>query len=410
MVDPSRCPIPPGFEVVGSFSDEFDHFKETTGYGDVGVIGRREYGFSNRWENSNIRSRDIVAGFQFKIGPKVGWRWIKSGVFGLFVQDNEKIRDSSSGDVNLHFPRVDPMTDDRGGYFMSIVWQEGYKTDDGLESYAFLGKEIPHNSYGKGNYFLTQYVPNPKPNIGQIKDGKWHSFLAVVYNDNSGHSYPTMMLWYNPNTTYDFSDFVFMGMGVDRGNMEPRGPLKTGVEDISPIFFEDHPFKIEHALQIRIDEIPTEQVEIRNAYAAKVICLLDPTPKHPLICAPEAKVVGEASVEVQRLEEYRRELKSQFADTNNEQLRRELESKIKSINDIHLPKAYTALENATIAYEKCRNQGPKEDVISGGGYIHPLTDIISAGNVSGLNTLNGGPFRHRTVSIGSSGRHRTERF
>lgn len=42
MVDPSLCPIPPGFEVLGNFSNEFEHFKDTTGY-DNGNWGGKKY-------------------------------------------------------------------------------------------------------------------------------------------------------------------------------------------------------------------------------------------------------------------------------------------------------------------------------------------------------------------------------
>ena len=74
MVNPSHCPIPPGFEVIGNFNDDFDHFKDTTGYGSYRFLPR-EQGVSKRWKNSNIRSANIVCGFQFKIGPDPGERW-----------------------------------------------------------------------------------------------------------------------------------------------------------------------------------------------------------------------------------------------------------------------------------------------------------------------------------------------
>ena len=32
VTDPSLCPIPPGFEVIGGFNDDFNHFKNGTGY------------------------------------------------------------------------------------------------------------------------------------------------------------------------------------------------------------------------------------------------------------------------------------------------------------------------------------------------------------------------------------------
>jgi hypothetical protein len=73
VTHPSLCPIPPGFEVIGGFNDDFEHFKNVTPYDkfeeNSNVVN---FGVSKRWKNSNIRSDGIVCGFQFKIGPILG--------------------------------------------------------------------------------------------------------------------------------------------------------------------------------------------------------------------------------------------------------------------------------------------------------------------------------------------------
>jgi hypothetical protein len=52
--------------------------------------------------------------------------------------------------------------------------------------------------------------------------------------------------------------------------MFPNGPLKGSIEE-SNIVIGDELFRPEHALQIRIDDVPLNQIEIRNVYAADVI-------------------------------------------------------------------------------------------------------------------------------------------
>ena len=214
-VDPSRCPIPPGFKVLGNFSDEFDHFKETTGYGTVFVD--REHGYSNRWKNSEIRSDGIVAGFQFRIGPNGGQRWTFNNKLQKHV-----LRDVNSGDVNLFFPRTASGThishwSDIGGIFSSQRgnYLVGIKWDEDLMTHASLGKEIPHNTYGGINQFEKPFrnQPNPTNRPNNPRNGQWHTFLAVIYNDwyrrhtfvTSG-LFPTIGLWYSPVATFNFDN------------------------------------------------------------------------------------------------------------------------------------------------------------------------------------------------------------
>jgi hypothetical protein len=75
MVDPSLCPIPPGFEVIGGFTDDFENFRDITDYDNFNGANIQCWGVSKRWKNSNIRTESIVCGFQFKIGSHVEERW-----------------------------------------------------------------------------------------------------------------------------------------------------------------------------------------------------------------------------------------------------------------------------------------------------------------------------------------------
>ena len=158
MIDPSRCPIPPDFEINGNISDDFKLKKTTTSY------SNGEYGYSRRWRNNRIRAANIVAGFQFKIGPCAGKRWKYS-----FVRIKKVLYPESqtNGDVNLKFPRTEASTNKRGIYMLSLKWYEEGHEVNGLKSEGKVGKELPHNTYGHGSLKAI-----PKPEIGQIRDGK----------------------------------------------------------------------------------------------------------------------------------------------------------------------------------------------------------------------------------------------
>ena len=315
MVDPSRCPIPPGFEVIGGFSDEFDHFRETTGYGPILPLDFREQGYSNRWKNPNIRSVNIVAGFQFKIGPHVGHRW--QGLDGQLLKSltSKDIGEADSGDIGLYFPRTDQVTGNRGSYVAQIKWVNennpiAVNDAHGLVTFGKLDKEFPHPVYANTNYFVLhpeyrfRSLPNPQENpnlqLPQARDGQWHSFLAVIFNDyylsapgpTIGEPSPTIGLWYSHNPTFRFDEFTFLGMSIDKKPetiggkcMFPGDPLILSIELSDGIFGNDI-FEAEHALQIRIDDVPTEEVEIRNAYAANVRLSWGNTPTKPCTMHP----------------------------------------------------------------------------------------------------------------------------
>ena len=89
-------------------------------------------------------------------------------------------------------------------------------------------------------------------------------------------------------------------MGVDLEDMPPNGPLIEDIED-SNLIWGDNPIWPEHPLQIRIDEVPTEQVEIRNVYAASVEYIGEISPPNPVFCRSEAKSINDAQVKIEDL-------------------------------------------------------------------------------------------------------------
>src|SRR6476620_8984358 len=98
VTDPSLCPIPPGFRVIGGFNDAFDNFRDTSPYeswkDENGVDHGENDGVSKRWKNPELRNANLLCGFQFKIGPDLGTRW-KDPIFG----GSETIGTVTGGDV-----------------------------------------------------------------------------------------------------------------------------------------------------------------------------------------------------------------------------------------------------------------------------------------------------------------------
>jgi hypothetical protein len=58
VTDPAHCPIPPDFEVVGGIADHFEEYETVPSYArEVCNVGAaREFGFSNRWKTTKIRT------------------------------------------------------------------------------------------------------------------------------------------------------------------------------------------------------------------------------------------------------------------------------------------------------------------------------------------------------------------
>ena len=102
-----------------------------------------------------------------------------------------------------------------------------------------------------------------------------------------------MALWYNPNPTYDWNDFVFLGWSEDKPphGMPPDGPLFNDIENDRDHDIFDNPItwiKAAHVVQIRIDGIATEEVGVRNMYVANVGFIPGAPPvigySHPTLC------------------------------------------------------------------------------------------------------------------------------
>ena len=412
--------------MIGGFSDDFQHFKDTTGYDSFTDESGKEWGsnigFSKRWRNSNIRSPNIVAGFQFKIGPSSGERW------KIKLPNPQKIilGRYRGGDVNLFFPRKltegndwfgDLVFRKRGGYFVQIKW------DADLKGYGYLGKEIPHGTYGKHNYFLLgedgkdhyfRSHPNPGIRFANPRDGQWHSLLAVIFNDwyrnksvNFAQSglYPTIGLWYSHIPTFKYEDFEFVGMGIDNQNMPPGPPIKFGIRD-SNATIGDTPLP-EHALQIRIDDVPTEQVFIRNFYAANVIYHGPIPPQNPPTeCVAQAKAVSDAQVKLQKLLDREKEARENFQkhihdvggglSTDNPWLQI-----INNLIDVEIPNALSDLGTAKFMYGECANIGffrkrPFDSLrrwlqITGSDASQGIRSIMSSFSVSSIRQLIGSP-------------------
>jgi hypothetical protein len=227
-----QYPIPLGFTRIGEFSDGSDwEFwgRYTTNYASGGS------GPSQRWDNEKMNKLNMVAGYEFKIGPDHGAR--------------------GNDEISLKFPRCVEPGGERGIYDPNILWYE-----DGRDSVGRAGKEIPHPTTWLGSL----NTDNPRPQIGSIKDGQWHGFLAVVYNDPSNNNAVTMQLWYNPTASGNMQDYVYLGKSVDTAEKRiSPGPVLA--YDCDPTTGGTHP------MQIRIDEIPQDQLEVRNMFAAEVI-------------------------------------------------------------------------------------------------------------------------------------------
>jgi hypothetical protein len=77
-----------------------------------------------------------------------------------------------------------------------------------------------------------------------------------------------MKFWYNPRATDKMADYTYLGSSIDSPEMpmDPESPLTHDV--IGGI---NNLFKIEHTQRIRIDNMPDDQLEINDMYAAEVL-------------------------------------------------------------------------------------------------------------------------------------------
>lgn len=336
--------IPPGFQVIGEFNNEFEHFKDRTDYNSWEDFDHKKFnvtnwGVSKRWKNPHIRTRDIVCGFDFKIGPEISVRYTFEGEGAIMIK--KVLGANPQGDIQIHFPRrlrpreiVMPggetaIVSPRGSYVAKLNWYlKDYADDVPVPRIAdaMLDKEIPHPNYGDFNYLrlIPPYTGEANPrDIEQIdiRDGQWHSFLAAVYNDwhrdgdlkninpdthevpllSTSSEYPTIELWYAHKPSVRIEDYMFLGRGIDLGNMPPREPLFNELGEGGELFGDD-PFAPEHPLQIRIDDVPLDQIEIRSMYAAPVRYVGIGLQNH-VGCLNQSKALNDAIANVKRLEQ-----------------------------------------------------------------------------------------------------------
>jgi hypothetical protein len=224
-----QFPVPTGFAKVGDFNTNFKFWgRYTTNYASGGS------GPSQRWDNPDMNKLNMIAGYEFKIGPDHGTR--------------------GDDEVSLKFPRCETPGGERGVYDPNILWRV-----DGSNSQGRDGKEWPHPSTGLHSF----NTDNPRPQIGNIKDGQWHGFLAAVYNDPLNNNAVTIKLWYNPTASGLIQDYIYLGSSVDTAEKRiAPGPILP--YDCDPTTGGTHP------MQIRIDEIPQGSLFVRNMFAAEV--------------------------------------------------------------------------------------------------------------------------------------------
>jgi hypothetical protein len=249
-------------------------------------------------------------------------------------------------------------------------------------------------------------------------------------NFQTSAEYPIIGLWYSHEATSNFADFSLPGMAADIGNMEPRGPLKEGIgrdqhpyididdwidllapplnwkEQIEALDFipgvgylltlfggnlvGDDLALAEHALQIRIDDVPLDEIEIRNVYAANVNYIGIHPSEYFAICTAEARAVLDAQAAIVKLQERLEEPRINyvkpgrgFGDEPNPW--RQI---MDSIINIELPNARSDLRAAEFIYGRCKERNmvsiPADDFVTGGVFTPlPNNGKIPTGNITG---------------------------
>jgi len=159
MVDPRRCPVPPGFYLRGEINDDFNEWnyfgypQHTTEYSSSG-----KHGYSHRWDNRDVRSANIVAGFQFKIGPHIAQQWQE-------IDGQTVYFDITKCSVDLKFPRMNEPEGDptnRGVYMLTIDCFADGSEVDGRKAVGKAGKEFPH-PITRGYFFNEFGGPGSDP-------------------------------------------------------------------------------------------------------------------------------------------------------------------------------------------------------------------------------------------------------
>jgi hypothetical protein len=236
---PLPFPIPLAFQKTSRpFNTNFRFWNRyTTNYASGGS------GPSLRWDNTDVTWRDMCAGFEFRIGPTHGSR--------------------GDDEVGLKFPRCVVPQRERGIYEASIDWFV-----DGSNSVGRVGSEWPHPTTSSRPF----NADNPLPTIGNIKDGNWHGFIAVCWNDSQNRVH--IEIWFNRNATGRIQDYVYLGQSIDSSNNIPPAPTLRYAS-------AGHSGGT-HPMQIRIDEIPASNsdrigptewrhIGVRNMFACEVV-------------------------------------------------------------------------------------------------------------------------------------------
>jgi len=140
---------------------------------------------------------------------------------------------------------------------------------------------------------------------------------------------------------------MFLGMGIDIGSMPPGVPLTDPMG-------EDAIFKIEHALQIRIDDVDPDQIKIQNTYAANVRYV--GPPPNPNVCIPQARAISDAQVTIDKLVNKAKEARENWLkpgtgipDESNPWRQR-----YENIIFVEIPDARRVLGIAKFNYGECR--------------------------------------------------------
>src|SRR5262245_59921209 len=229
-----------GVTLVGSVRTDFDFWgRYETNYNSNGS------GPSLRWDNTFCR-RDMIAGFEFQVGPQHG------------------THNPDSDSVGIKLPRCVSAGGERGDYIAGVTWYA-----NGNNSTGFVGKELPHPT-GSHNDFN---VDDPNPTIGNAKNGVWHGVAAILFNNAQNN--PEIRVYYNQNATGLASDYVYLGRSIDTGN------ISSGQRSTAMRFESCDNSGGAHGVQIRIDEIPREVCHMRNPFVQEIVPLGTSVPPSP---------------------------------------------------------------------------------------------------------------------------------
>lgn len=267
-------PLPPGFNAKEeTLSTQFKWWgRHTTHLASDGTIP------SERWDNTDIQSENVVAGYLVNIGTRITHDYHK--IAGI---SRTEIQEAKEHEVKFKNKVEEPDTDDGRffdcGYAEEIKSGRAMKKGGDIDDQTDLKFRGDSHSKGKGGWYIPNITfregeaqsgkefPHPNTNhysfqkpgqqtkFGSII-GKWIGFLAYCYNDKNG--VPVNGLYINPNPIDEPDNYIFAGESRDTGNMKP-GPVCKKIAQQGGG---------KQSLQIRIDSAP--DVQIRNAFAVEI--------------------------------------------------------------------------------------------------------------------------------------------